>query len=130
LSDHEIGIVELAIELPGTIDFCIRLGDFLIGRLDAYRTAAMRIADYYAKLTVCCEGQKGALGSVRMVYKHREEDLKEIFVVLLQRLRGILFKDVEVLSKYTSAQSKGPAIMIRKPRFTIQEEQVSDGYIC
>jgi hypothetical protein len=97
MSDHLVGVVSLVSDIPGLVEVCLHLGDFVVTRLEAYEKADEEISDTVLKLATYWDIEKLALESCKRYALTQEVD--ERLTQILERLRRLLTKAASLLAK-------------------------------
>jgi hypothetical protein len=105
MSDHLIGVASLLTGVPGLLEVCLHLGDFVVQRLEAYQKADEAISDTVLKLATYWDLEKAGIENLRKVYATGtlRPEVEERLVQILERLRRLLTKAATLLAKYTPA---------------------------
>ncbi|KAK0117519.1 hypothetical protein ONS95_011859 [Cadophora gregata] len=125
MSDHMMSIVSLTAGLPGLIETCIHGGEFFVSRLDTYRQADQRIAEFLQMFSLHWDFQRDALKKLASLEPRLDEDVKQRFIQVLESLRRLLEKASSTISKYTipTSVAAGPSA-VQKLRYALLEEKV------
>lgn len=120
-----MSIVSLTAGLPGLIETCIHGGEFFVGRLDTYRQADQRIAEFLQMFSLHWDFQRDALKKLASLEPKLDEDVKQRFIQVLESLRRLLEKASSTIAKYTlpTSAAAGPSA-IQKLRYALLEEKV------
>ena len=132
MSDHLIGVVGLATGIPGLVEVCFHLGDFLVQRLGAYQMADEEISSMVLKLSTYWDIQKASLVKLTQISRSSTlvQEVEERLVQILERLRQLLHKAATLLAEYTSPNPTSSAALpgsssdaLKRLRYILFEEK-------
>jgi hypothetical protein len=127
MSDHVVGVAGLAIGVPGLIEVCVLLGDFLVTRLSTYRQADEKVADYLLRISIHWDNQKDTLKKLKLLEANLADDVKDRLAQVLKSLRRLLEKAAAILSRYTTSRltptsAVSPSV-VQRLRYALVEER-------
>jgi hypothetical protein len=126
LIDRAIGFAGLVSGLPGLIEVCIHLGDFVVNRLGAYQKWDVSVADYALKVSVHWDIQKHGLMKLQRLGNDVETDVKARLAQVLLRLKQLLEDAGTVLSRHVPAhdvKSSASGSSFKRLKFSLFEDK-------
>ena len=110
MTDRQIGLGGLAVGIPGLVQTCLQLGKFAIEKWTAFKQAGNNTRYDFDLMLDYFDGLKTGLVLVEKLERILDAATRTRFDIILQSLRNLLFRAVEMLLKYQPQSAVPTAI--------------------